>query len=230
MGFSNSPPLVHWATDLPGPQCPLFTVTRRRQAWQEPVCCWQGVVLCLFLCLTWKLWRNPRASGRVPARVLPVTPPGSGWPPAPAAPKSPGRGALCFVPGAGKPETGPFCYCESSPGHYTLLSHNNAALSRRRGGPTRLPWRRRRYPGARPTCLGGDTPRLACGRSAREEPQKAFPRPSSLRDPEGTRGGPAAPRRPVREGTPPPSSVVKAIADAHARDGSPAPANRSRGG
>lgn len=31
--------------------------------------------------------------------------------------------------GAGEQEIVPFCYCESSPGHYTLFPYNNATLN-----------------------------------------------------------------------------------------------------
>lgn len=36
-------------------------------------------------------------------------------------PKPPGRGAVCFVAGAGESQVGPFCYYESSQGYHVLL-------------------------------------------------------------------------------------------------------------
>lgn len=141
--------------DLPGPQFPLLVGMRRRQAGQEPVCC-----LARSGPLSVRLSYLKVSAESQSLRAGSTTGP-SGDPTklrmaaGTRGPKPPGRGALCFVAGAGEPETRPFCYCESSLGHYTLLSHNNAAMSWPRGGHTRLPWRRRRYPGAGPMCAGG---------------------------------------------------------------------------
>lgn len=38
--------------------------------------------------------------------------------------------------GAGEQEIVPFCYCESSPGHHTLFSYNNAALNQPVAAPS----------------------------------------------------------------------------------------------
>lgn len=83
-------------------------------------------------------------------------------------------------------------------------------------------------PGTRPTRLGG-TPLPAYATRLCVYLQKTCSRLSSIHEPEGDAGDPAASRRLVSEVVFPLSSVVETREAARAHDGSRVPANRGHG-